>query len=78
MVAPGLERGREPREDAATVVRDGRRLAVHDLAGRSDLAAEDLHERLVAGADAESRGPDGQATQDSGVVTCLLRPSGSR
>ena len=40
---------------ALPVVADGRRLAVHDLLGTHDAAAEDFADRLMTEADAEER-----------------------
>ena len=42
MVAPGREVLRQAGEEAAAVVVDVRRLAVHELVRRADLAAEDV------------------------------------
>ena len=72
VVAPGEEVLGQPGEDAAAVVRDDRRLAVHELARLADLAAEDLHDRLVAEADAERRA---RAERDArGSRASRLRP----
>ena len=53
VVAAGEEVLGQAGEDAAAVVGDGRRLAVHELPRAADLAAEDLHDRLMPEADAE-------------------------
>ena len=53
VVAPGRERLRDAAKDAGAVVVDVRRLAVHELAGAHDLAAEGDADALVPQADAE-------------------------
>jgi len=68
----------ESGKDAATVMVDDCRLAVHELLRLPDLSTEDLDDRLVAQADAESWDPDGQSPHDFGCSSCLLRASGPR
>ena len=56
VVAAGLEVLGQPGEEAAAVVRDDRRLAVHELACAGPTSPpNDLDDRLVAEADAERR-----------------------
>ena len=64
VVAAGQEVLGSPAKMPRPSWRDGRRLAVHELARLADFAAEDLDDRLVAEADAERRDPDGQPPQD--------------
>src|SRR5207237_4703704 len=53
VVAARVEALRQAAEEAASVVRDGARLAVQQLARLADLTAESLDDRLVPEADAE-------------------------
>src|SRR5262245_51012202 len=55
VVAAGLEALGQPGEDPPSVVLDDARLAVQERARTADLAAERLHDGLVAEADAERR-----------------------
>ena len=73
VVAGGLERLGQAGEHAGAVVADQRRLAVHDLRGPHDLAAEDLADALVAEAHAE----DGTAGRRSARMTSLDTPASS-
>jgi hypothetical protein len=50
----------KPLEDADILVMDRRHLAVHQLLGVDDLAAEGFADRLVAEADAEQRNLAGE------------------
>ena len=61
VVAAGLERGREPREDAAPVVLEHARLAVQQRLRLRHLAAEGLDDRLMAETDAQRRESPGRA-----------------
>ena len=78
MVAAGEEVLGQPGEDAAAVVADGVALPCTSSRAWPTSPPNDLHDRLVAEADAESRDPDGQAPQDFRRDACLLRSSGSR
>ena len=78
VVAAGQEVRRQAGEDAAPVVGDERRLAVHELARLADLPAEDLDERLVAEAHAERRDADGTGAAGSPARACILWPAGAR
>ena len=71
---PARKSSGRPAKMPAAVVRDDRRLAVHELARLPDLAAEDLHDRLVAEADAERRHPAGRAA--AGSPACAPASSG--
>ena len=55
VVARGLERIVEAGEERAAVVVDHVGLAVHEILGADDLAAERLAHRLMAEADAQQR-----------------------
>src|SRR5262245_18044966 len=72
VVAGGIERIRQAREDAPVVVVDGRGLAVHDARGADDLAPEGGADRLMAEADTEDRDPSREALderhRDAGVA----------
>src|SRR5262245_29230103 len=61
VIARGLEAGREPGEDAAPVVRDPRRLAMHLRLGARHRAAEGLSDALMAEAHAEDGSGRAQA-----------------
>jgi hypothetical protein len=78
VVAAGEEVAGQPVEDAAAVVRDERRLPVHEVARLADGAAEELDERLVSEADAESWDPAAQAVENVDRRACVLGPAGSR
>ena len=60
VVARGHEGVGEPGEEALAVVVDLRGLAVHQVRGRHDVAAEGLADALVAEADAQQRDLPGQ------------------
>src|SRR5688572_28055838 len=57
VVTRGRERARDAGEDAAPVVLDRRRLAVHEARRADHLASEDLADALVAETYAEDRDP---------------------
>ena len=78
VVAPGLERIRQPGEEAASVVPHGARLPVQELARVADLAAADLDERLVAEADAERRRRREEPLDDRGRRARGRRTAGPR
>jgi len=60
------------------IVSEYRGLTVHELARRADLAAEGLHDRLVAEAHAERRRCGREPPYDLDRRACVRRPSRAR
>jgi hypothetical protein len=75
VVAAHLQLRRQPREDAAAVVRDDARLAVEQRLRLADVAAEGLDDRLVAEADAERRCGLAEPPDHVDRDACVRRPS---
>src|ERR1700693_6084727 len=73
MIAGGIERIRELATDAAPVVVDRRRFAVHDPRRAHDRAAEGGADRLMAEADAENRNLAGETLDEGHRNAGLLR-----
>jgi hypothetical protein len=72
-----LERRRHAFEDAAAVVLDPRRLAVHRLPGTNDVAAVGLADALMSEAHAEDRCTVTEAAHDVGGNARLVRGAGA-
>src|SRR5207249_2120635 len=68
---------RQPGEDALAVVVDGARLPMQEALRLPDLAAECLHDRLVAEADAERRRRRGEPADDVERRARLGRAAGT-
>src|SRR3954454_8951329 len=75
VVPARVEPLRQTAEDAASVVRDGARLPVQELARVADLAAERLDDRLVPEADAERRRAGGEPADDLDRRARICRPA---
>ena len=77
VVAAGLERAREPGEEAAAVVVDRARLPVHETLGGTDVASERLDDHLVTEADAERGDAVTETLDDLEARSGIARAAGT-
>ena len=75
VIAPGLELAGKPTEEPEAVVVDRPGLAVDEGSRRTDLAAEDLDDRLMAETHAECRNARGKPPDDLEGCARLFGPS---